>query len=74
MQFLFKWLKPSIMKLTKVERQEAEKFIKEHSSCKNNTFEGKFSYIITPTGIGDCVAIKCNACKEVREITDVESW
>lgn len=33
-----------------------------------------FSYIITGTGIGDDIVIRCNKCKEEKNITDVSSW
>jgi hypothetical protein len=33
-----------------------------------------FSFIFTPTGIGDNVIIRYNWCKEEKDITDYSSW
>ena len=49
--------------------------MKEHEDCSfTSAIGGKFSYIITPTGLGECVSIRCNACEAIKDITDIESW
>ena len=64
-----------IYNMTKNEEKEAKKFMKEHENCSfTSSIGGKFSYIITPTGLGECVSIRCNACEAIKDITDIESW
>ena len=35
---------------------------------------GRFSYIVTPTGLGNVVEIKCNYCNCKENITDFSTW
>ena len=64
-----------IFTLTPNEVDEYNKFIKEHKNCKcSATIGGKISVIFTPTGLGDAKSVKCNACGEEKEITDVSNW
>lgn len=64
-----------IFTLTPNEVDEYNKFIEEHKNCKcSATIGGKISVIFTPTGLGDAKSVKCNACGEEREITDVSNW
>lgn len=68
--------------LNEVESQAAEGFINEHKNCCKeksgkevfSSIGGGFTYIITPTGLGSCISIRCNSCGEVKDITDSESW
>ena len=65
-------------KLTKYELKESKKWIKKHS--KDHVIQdtaaigGRWSYIFTPTSIGDFVSIKCNACNESKQISDLSSF
>ena len=66
--------------LNKKEEELAEAFKEEHKKCRPNK-EGElflqyapYSYIFTPTGIGNCVYISCPYCGEKRNITDVSDW
>lgn len=60
----------------------AREFKKEHKDCCKNilgkesfsTTGGAFTYIITPTGLGNNIIIKCNSCGEIKDITDVDGW
>lgn len=68
--------------LTDIESKTAEDFIKEHKDCCReklhkpffSTTGGEFSYIITPTGLGNCVTIRCDSCGKEKEITDISNW
>lgn len=63
--------------LTKKEAYLAHNFCKEHLSCARKnpaTIGGYVNYSFTPTGIGDCVKIKCNICGEEKDITDYDTW
>lgn len=69
--------------LNEVETKRAQEFMKAHShrkeldSMKRPTFSAighQFSYIITPSGLGPLVDIKCNFCNETKRITDICSW
>lgn len=64
-----------VFKLDKEETEAAYEFYKVHKECCNpSTIGGNFSYIITPIGLGNCVTIRCNACGEEEDITNVENW
>lgn len=64
-----------IFTLTPNEVDEYNKFIEEHKTCKcSATIGGKISVIFTPTGLGDAKLVKCNACGQEKEITDVSNW
>jgi len=64
-----------IFTLTPNEVDEYNKFIEEHKTCKcSATIGGKISVIFTPTGLGDAKSVKCNACGQEKEITDVSNW
>lgn len=67
------WLKPRDRTITIDD--EADRLInewhKKHlKKCKgaseiaNSSVGGSLAYIITPTGIGECVSAKCNACQK----------
>ena len=61
--------------MTKNEEKEAKEFMEKHKDCSfTSAIGGKFSYIITPTGLGECVSIRCNSCNTTKDITNVESW
>lgn len=60
------------IKLTDIEVKSFKKFQKKHRKiCNKNT---NFSYIITPTGIGTGINIRCNKCMKEKDITDYGSW
>lgn len=60
-------------KLTPLEVKKAKEFYAKHDKCIHGVGM-KFSYIISPTGVGDVIEIRCNGCKETENITDVDSW
>jgi hypothetical protein len=35
---------------------------------------GGFSYIITPTGLGPIISIRCNSCGKIEDITNSKDW
>lgn len=41
---------------------------------KSGPYPEKFSYIISPTCIGESLSIRCNYCGETLDITDYDSW
>lgn len=64
-------------KLTNTERLAASKFQLKHEFCKSEFLSavgGRFSYIVTPTGLGNVVEIKCNYCNCKENITDFSTW
>lgn len=69
--------------LDEVETNRARKFKNEHNHNEDFKKEGKlaftalgqqFTYEITPGGLGDCVVIKCNQCKDSEDITNIDNW
>lgn len=41
---------------------------------KPGPYPSKFSYIVSYTGIGQALGIKCNYCGESLDITDYDCW
>lgn len=67
--------KPLAFYLNENERKEYDLFRQEHKHCEcMGTIGGKISIIFTPTGLGDCITVKCNSCGKEKEITDVSNW
>ena len=57
--------------LTPTELKTIDVFMKKHKGCLNtSTIGGKYSFIVTHTGLGPLVDIKCNICDEVECVTD----
>ena len=62
----------SLKIMTEKETKDAERFIDKHiQSCGGNLV---FAYILTGTGIGTAIEIKCGKCREKEDITDIECW
>lgn len=63
-------------KLTDKERELAKEFVKEHShkGINKGTIGGHIDYIFTPNSIARGLSIKCNICKEEKNITDYSVW
>lgn len=61
--------------LSENEKKEFLEFKEKHKDCEfTSTTGGKFAFTIVPTGLGDVVIVKCNACGETRDITDISGW
>ncbi len=61
-------------KTTEVETERIREFIKEHEVCKCKTAE-KFAVSFIPTMMGgDIVLVRCLACGEMKEITEMEKF
>jgi hypothetical protein len=59
----------------KISDKEFEKFREKHKDCEFiSTTGGKFSFIITPTGLGPVVEVRCNSCDKIEDITDIDNW
>lgn len=66
---------------TEKEKEEIKKFHSIHKDCCTkhlgksffSTTGGQYSFLITPTGLGDIVEVRCNACGEIEDITD-NNW
>lgn len=59
--------------LNEVELARLEAFKKKHR-CSCSLTDEDLNYIISPTGIGVCVSVSCDICKEVENITDYDKW
>jgi len=60
--------------LTEEQKKRVEEWFQEHKcDADPGSIGGKFSYIITPTGLGDCVMVKC-LCGESIDLTNVDNW
>lgn len=68
--------------LDKTESNSAREFIKQHMNCCEEILNkeifsstgGGFSYIITPTGLGLHINIRCNSCGKTKDITNSKNW
>ena len=60
----------SIAILNDGQKKLCEKFRNKHyKRCKGNV-----EYIISGTGIGDIVKLRCTKCGEIEDITDFNEW
>lgn len=65
----------SVISLTPNEDKNVKEFKLKHCSCKSkHSKPDRYSYILTPTGIGYVLEIKCNCCDEIKNITDYNNW
>lgn len=61
--------------LTELEVKRTRQFYEEHKDCPfRSATGGKYTFMITPTGLGDCINIRCNSCHKEQGITDIDSW
>lgn len=64
-----------MIELTPKEQKRIKDFIQEHKDCIfTSSIGGKISYIVTPTGIGSIIEVRCNACGKQKDITDIDCW
>ena len=81
-ELTFKILYSDPVYLRVLARNNAEcikEFIKEHNKQCDTPYSGangcpKFSYIFTSFGLGTFVGIRCNICKNEKDITDIDIW
>lgn len=64
-----------IFELSEEEKKLSDEFYLEHKNHIKRTTAGEWcTYLITPTGIGTCLSIKCNFCNKTKNITDYSDW
>ena len=67
-----------MLNLDPKEQKLASIFKRLHKRCHSgiNATEGdyKFSYIVTPNGVGQILEIRCNICGDIADITNTENW
>lgn len=51
-----------------------EQHEKDHVVNYSGAIGGRWSYIFTPTSIGRMAKIRCNACNESKDITDLDDF
>ena len=61
-----------LFELDTLETQRVVRFIKDHKEC--DMCNSKFTYSITPTGIGNVIEIKCNRCGKIKDVTNYDNW
>ena len=60
----------SLIILTREEKRKIEEFQNKHyKKCK-----GHYKFILTPTGLGTVIEIKCEKCSETLDVTDYDRW
>ena len=60
----------SLIILTREEKRKIEEFQNKHyKKCK-----GHYKFILTPTGLGIVIEIKCEKCGETLDVTDYDRW
>lgn len=65
-----------------INKELLDNFYENHKDCVRrkmhkpffSTTGGHYSFLVTPTGLGSIVSIKCNACGEMEDITNNENW
>jgi len=64
-----------VYSLSEKETKEYFEFCKKHRNCEfTSTIGGKISVTFIPTGLGNVVEVKCKACGETKDITDIDCW
>lgn len=63
-----------IFELNQLESIRCKEFIQEHSTCPGGSMGDKFEVSFIPTGLGDCVAIRCLSCGIKKDITDTTKF
>lgn len=62
---------PASLTLSEVELARAREFTMKHPyGCSSNSF----STVLTATGAGTKVVIKCGGCGEEKDVSDYDSW
>jgi len=63
-------------KLTDKEEKRVKAFLEEHShkGMNKGAIGGHIDYIFTPNSLFRGLSIKCNICKEEKNITDYSVW
>ena len=62
----------SLIVLYPKEKDRIKAFKQKHyEKCSNSN---EYTYHMTGTGIGTVVKVQCPVCKEIQDVTDVESW
>lgn len=65
MTLVYNFLKPK-------EARDLIAFEKKHSKCYAGAIGGGLSYILTPTGLGILVSIKCNVCEQEKTLNELD--
>jgi hypothetical protein len=62
--------------LTGEQQTKLKKWLLKNSKRKDKeaTIGGRFTYEITPTGVGECIVICDNASRDKIDLTDYENW
>lgn len=67
-----------MLNLDPEEQKLASTFKGKHKRCHTGirTTEGdyKFSYIVTPNGLGQVLEIRCDGYVDIADITNIENW
>lgn len=62
----------SLFVLYPKEKDRIKEFEQIHyEKCRNSN---EYTYHMTGTGIGTVVKVQCPVCKEIQDVTDVDSW
>jgi len=61
--------------MSKKEQETNERFRRKHfESCQKMNRCSSFEYVLTGTGIGTAISIRCPVCGEEENITDYDNW
>lgn len=65
----------SLHMFSEKEMSAAEQFRKEHfASCQSGIRAPSFEYVLTGTGIGTAITVRCPVCGKEENITDYSNW
>lgn len=65
--------------ITEKSKRDAQEWLKSHSCGpifinKRVLLPSSFSYIISGSGIGEIIEVRCNKCGKTHDITDISIW
>lgn len=57
------------------EQEANAQFRKEHfASCQSGGRTSSYEYVLTGTGIGTAITVRCPVCGKEENITDYSNW
>ena len=64
----------SLFTMSDKEAKAIKEFKADHSSCQSNKLSTSYEYVLTGTGVGTAISIRCPVCGEEKNVTDYDMW
>lgn len=64
----------SLFTMSAKEAEAIKEFKAKHFSCQSDRLSTSYEYVLTGTGIGTAISIRCPVCGEEKNVTDYDMW